>query len=100
MCAPYRGEGGEGSVEYEAIRIHCPCPQKAAKSCVFSGVSAVDSESCRTNECLQGYRGIIPVLMLTMAPSESDDLERLKFAAEKLSLHHHETLRAWVWSHL
>ena len=87
MCARYRGEGGEGSVEDTATRGHRSCPQKAAKACVFSGVSAVDSENRRTDECQQGYHDIISVLVLTMAPSESDDLERLESAAEKLSLH-------------
>ena len=51
MCARYRGEGGEGSVEDKATRGHRPCPQKAAKACVFSGVSAVDLENRRTDGC-------------------------------------------------
>ena len=41
----------------------------------------------RANGFLQGYHDIISVPVLTLVPSESDDLERLEFAAEKLSLH-------------
>src|ERR1700679_2272908 len=40
-----------------------------------------------TNGCIQGYHDIISVLMLTIAPPENGDLERLESAAEKLSLH-------------
>ena len=46
-----------------------------------------NSESCRTNECLQEYHDIISVLVFTMALLASNDLERLESAAEKLSLH-------------
>jgi hypothetical protein len=87
MCARCRGEGGEGPVEDEATRCYRSCPQEAAEACVFSGLSFSGSENPGVDECLQGYHDIISVLMLTMAPSENDDLERLESAAEKLSLH-------------
>ena len=45
------------------------------------------SENRKANEFLKGYHDIISVLVLTLAPSEGDDLERLESAAEKLSLH-------------
>jgi len=61
--------------------------RKRPKLGYFQVLPSVDSENRRTNEFLQGYHDIISVLVLTMAPSESDDLERLESAAEKLSLH-------------
>ena len=46
-----------------------------------------ETRKASTNEYLQGYHDIISVLILTMAPSDNDDLERVESATEKLSLH-------------
>ena len=61
--------------------------RKRPKLGYFQVLSSVASKNRRNNEFLQGYHDIISVLVLTMAPSESDDIERLESAAEKLSLH-------------
>ena len=61
--------------------------RKRPKLGYFQVLFSVASKNRRNNEILQGYHDIISVLVLTMAPSENDDIERLESAAEKLSLH-------------
>ena len=61
--------------------------RKRPKLGYFQVLSYVSSKNRENNEFLQGYHDIISVFVLTMAPSEGDDIERLESAAEKLSLH-------------
>jgi hypothetical protein len=93
MCARCTGEGGELSVEDELHDVIVRVLRKRGLRIfrfVFLGYE--DHESTNV------YHHIISLLMLTMAPSASDDLECLESAAEKLSLHRVRVARVWFGS--